>query len=298
MYTRLASTVLAGISLAGDACVPLAAQEVHGVFVGINDYIAYEDEAGGDLQGAESDALLMKAVLVDHWGLAEENTLTLLSRAATKEAIREALTGWLADRTGPEDLAVFYFAGHGAQAYDLDGDEPDGLDETLAPTDILPLSSEKDIRDDELKAWLATIGTDVVVILDSCHSGTATRSSGMRTRSLERPLPPEGGNEPEQIRQRPDPQSMADGSTTILELAAAAPNRSALEGPFGESKDGVQEQRGAFTYFLVQQLQTASPETTYEDLLQAVVAALEANDFLQGPQLTGSGKNVLFSKGR
>lgn len=298
MNATFSSTVFAAVLLAGAAYAPLAGQEIHGVFVGINDYVEYEDETGGDLQGAESDALLMKAVLVDHWGLAEENTLTLLSRAATKEAIHDALTGWLAERTGPDDLAVFYFAGHGAQAFDLDGDEPDGLDETLAPTDIMPLSSEKDIRDDELKAWLATIGTDVVVILDSCHSGTATRASGMRTRSLERPLPPEGGNEPEEIRQRPDPESMADGSTTVLELAAAGPNRSALEGPFGESKDGTQEQRGAFTYFLVQHLQTASPETTYEDLLQAVAAALESNDFLQGPQLTGSGKQALFSTGR
>jgi uncharacterized caspase-like protein len=276
----------------------LPAQEIHGVFVGINDYVAYEDEAGGDLQGAESDALLMKEVLVDHWGLAEENTLTLLSREATKEAIQEAVTVWLANRTGPEDLAVFYFAGHGAQAFDMDGDEPDALDETLAPTDIMPLSSEKDIRDDEFREWLAAVGTNVVVILDSCHSGTATRASGMRTRSLERPIPPEGGNEPEQIRHRPDPESMADGSTTVLELAAAAPNQSALEGPFGAMKDAIPEQRGAFTYYLVQQLREATPDMTYDELLRAVAETLESNDFLQSPQLTGLGGTTLFSVGR
>ncbi len=298
MTTKWLSTSLAGALVAAAACAPLPAQEIHGVFVGINDYVAYEDEAGGDLQGAESDALLMKEVLVDHWGLAEENTLTLLSREATKEAIQEAVTVWLANRTGPEDLAVFYFAGHGAQAFDMDGDEPDALDETLAPTDIMPLSSEKDIRDDEFREWLAAVGTNVVVILDSCHSGTATRASGMRTRSLERPIPPEGGNEPEQIRHRPDPESMADGSTTVLELAAAAPNQSALEGPFGAMKDAIPEQRGAFTYYLVQQLREATPDMTYDELLRAVAETLESNDFLQSPQLTGLGGTTLFSVGR
>jgi len=298
MTTKRLSTSFAGALLAAAACAPLPAQEIHAVFVGINDYIEYEDEAGGDLQGAESDALLMKGVLVDHWGLAEDNTLTLLSREATKEAIHEAVTGWLADRTGPEDLAVFYFAGHGAQVYDMDGDEPDALDETLAPTDIMPLSSEKDIRDDEFREWLAAIGTNVVVILDSCHSGTATRASGMRTRSLERAIPPEEGDEPEQIRHRPDPESMADGSAMVLELAAAAPNQSALEGPFGAMKDAVPVQRGAFTYYLVQQLQEATPDMTYEEVLRAVAEALESNDFMQSPQLTGSGGTALFSTGR
>ena len=161
-------------------------------------------------------------VLIERWGLREENSRTLLSLEATKDAIRESITGWLASQAGPGDLAIFYFAGHGAQVFDLDGDEPDGLDETLAPTDIMLLSSERDIRDDELRVWLETIPAQVLVILDSCHSGTATRGTGpMRPRILDRPLPPEGGNEPDVVRQRYDPESMADGNTSIIEVAAA-----------------------------------------------------------------------------
>ncbi len=273
---------------------PAGTQEMYAVFVGINDYMAYEDEPGGDLEGAEQDALLMREVLVERWGLAEENTLTLLSLEATKEAIHESITGWLAERAGPGDLAIFYFAGHGAQVYDLDGDEPDGLDETLAPTDILPLSSANDIRDDEFRQWLLSVGSDVVVILDSCHSGTATRGGTMRTRSLDRPLPPEGGREPERVRQQYDPESMADGSTTILELSAAGPNQSAMEGDFRlTDRDGT-EARGAFTYHLVRELWRASPGASYEDLLSNLVSSLKADQFMQDPQLTGSGGRALF----
>jgi len=272
------------------------AQEKYAVFVGINDYIAYEDEPGGDLEGAERDARLMRAVLTERWGVEEENTLTLLSRDATRDAIREAITGWLTDRAEPGDLAIFYFAGHGAQAFDLDGDEPDGLDETLAPSDILRHSSDNDIRDDDFRQWLAGVRTDVVVILDSCHSGTATRGGNMRTRSLDRPLPPEGGKEPERVRQQYDPESMADGSTTIIELAAAAPNQSAMEGEFRSSEGAGTEARGAFTYHLVRELRQASEDTSYEELLSHLMSSMKADQLMQDPQLIGGG--TLFGSAR
>lgn len=279
--------------------VDLTGQELHGLFIGINDYVAYEGVEGGDLQGAEGDALLMRQVMQERWGLEPANTKMLLSRDATKREIRDAVTVWLAERVRPGDLAVFYFAGHGAQAFDLDGDEPDGLDETLAPADVLPLSSANDIRDDEFRLWLSTVETDIVVILDSCHSGTATRGGEMRTRALDRPLPPEGGREPDTVRQRPDPESMTDTAidrrdTTILELAAAGPNQSALEGPFGEVGTGV-EQRGAFTWMLAQELLSAETGASYADVMERVARRLQDQDVLQDPHVTGPASTALFS---
>lgn len=271
------------------------AQETFGVFIGINDYVEFGDEPGGDLLGAEGDALLMRSVLMERWGMLEENSLTLLSLEATKEAIRDA-TIWLAEQAGPDDLAVFYFAGHGAQVYDLDGDEPDGLDETLAPTDVQRFSSINDIRDDEFRAWLAEVDADVVVILDSCHSGTATRGSEMRTRSLEREIPPEDGEEPEVVRQAYDPETMADGTGHVTEIAAAAPNQSALEGPFPTDSGDAIEQRGAFTYFLVQELLSAAEDDTYEGVVASVAERLLDEDFMQSPQSSGDAQAKLFSR--
>ncbi len=281
--------------LACGLAVPAHAQTKHAVFVGINDYIEFEDEAGGDLLGAEHDARVMREVLVERWGLDPADALTLLGRDATKEAIREAITVWLAERTEPGDLAIFYFAGHGSQVYDLDGDEPDGLDETLAPADVLPVSSANDIRDDEFRAWLSTIRTEVVVILDSCHSGTATRASGMRTRSLDRAPPPEGGRETAAVRQRYDPETMADSTTSILELAAAAPNQSALEGLLDGIDARSSEHGGMFTRYLVTALREASPSATYEDVLCEVADKLEYEELGQTPQMTGQGAKALFA---
>ena len=269
----------------------VTAQQLHGVFIGINDYVEYADETG-DLRGAEHDALLMREVMQERWGLEPMNTLTLLSRDATKRAIRESVIDWLASRAEPGDLAVFYFAGHGAQAFDLDGNEPDGLDETLAPADVLPLSSENDIRDDELRNWLSTLRTDVVVILDSCHSGTATRGGEMRARALDRSLPAEDGTEPSRVRQRPDSESMTDGGS-VVELAAAAPNQSALEGPFGEG--GLVEQRGAFTWILARELRSAPPGTTYAQVIEEVARELRDREFPQEPRVTGPEGAMLFT---
>jgi hypothetical protein len=273
---------------------PAHAQTKYAVFVGIDDYIEFADEPGGDLLGAERDARVMRDVLVERWGLDPANSLTLLSRAATKEAIREAITGWLAGRADPGDLAIFYFAGHGSQVFDLDGDEPDGLDETLAPVDVLPLSSANDIRDDEFRAWLSTIRTDVVVILDSCHSGTASRAANMRTRSLERAIPPEGGREPALVRQRYDPETMADATTTVLELAAAAPNQAALEGPLDAAGSPSGAHGGMFTRYLAEALGEAPPSATYEEVLRGVADRLDLDEVGQTPQITGEGAKALF----
>jgi hypothetical protein len=73
---------------------------------------------------------------------------------------------------------------HGAQVPDLNGDEEDGLDETIAPYDTR-LETENGKRvlrnqviDDEIDALLKRIpDRNVTVVTDACHSGTVTRDS-------------------------------------------------------------------------------------------------------------------------
>jgi hypothetical protein len=80
----------------------------------------------------------------------------------------------------PDDTFVFYFAGHGTQLPDDDGDEQlddpdDALDEALCMYDFTELGDNA-LRDDELGRLLDRLAAgQVVVILDCCHSGTATR---------------------------------------------------------------------------------------------------------------------------
>ena len=43
---------------------------------------------------------------------------------------------WLVQGARPNDSLFLHYSGHGGQTEDLDGDEEDGLDETILPVDF------------------------------------------------------------------------------------------------------------------------------------------------------------------
>ena len=75
-----------------------------------------------------------------------------------------------ADELRSGDFFFLTYSGHGGQVRDLSGDEEDGADETWCLFD-------GQLIDDELQAALAAFagGVRVVVVADSCHSGTSIR---------------------------------------------------------------------------------------------------------------------------
>lgn len=79
---------------------------------------------------------------------------------------------WLIEDCKPGDSLVFFFAGHGTQEEDLDGDEIDGKDETICPSDF---RIHGKIVDDEINRTIVRplpSGVTLHAIVDSCHSGT------------------------------------------------------------------------------------------------------------------------------
>ncbi len=257
------------------------------VVVGVGDYLNYADEAGGDLPGAVNDARGMREVLVARWGFPAENVHMLLDGAATRDAIRRELTEWVPANAKPGDLVVFYFSGHGSQTFDRDGDEDDGLDETICPADAMRSNATKDIRDDELGGWLRALPTpNVTVILDSCHSGTATRGAApyVRAKALNRAeatdLAPAA--RPAAASTRGSADSFGAG---VLEISAAAPDQFAMETIF-ESDRGLPRPGGAFTTPLVRYLWQVPPGTTYEQVFHLVRDAVRRSNFAQDPQLS------------
>ena len=114
--------------------------------------------------------------------LSEEfpNQRVLVDREVTHDAVRQAITGWLSQ--APENATVLiFYSGHGSQQRDTNGDEADGYDETIVPWDYG--RRQMFIVDDELREWLSSVrATKVVLIFDSCHSGTMER--GAMTASL------------------------------------------------------------------------------------------------------------------
>lgn len=100
--------------------------------------------------------------------------------------MQDALANWLPSQVGPGDAIFVYYSGHGTSVKDLDGDESDGIDEALVPTDYAPApvgdwgeARRRLILDDDLHAWVKSAAdkgaAKTVLVFDACHSGTAQR---------------------------------------------------------------------------------------------------------------------------
>jgi metacaspase-1 len=98
-------------------------------------------------------------------------TSILVDRQATAPAVLAAIRA-AAVRLRAGDILLITFSGHGGQIEDTDdtGNEPAGFDETWVCWD-------RQLLDDEVNAALAGLAADVrvVVVSDSCHSGTILR---------------------------------------------------------------------------------------------------------------------------
>jgi hypothetical protein len=117
--------------------------------------------------------------ILDGMGFAERNILVLEDRAATKTKVMDAFRSHLIDGTKPGDKVVFYFSGHGSSMPDESGDEDDGADEFLVmyDTELAGSTVRNALIDDEIGALLSELsGREILVLIDACHSGTATKS--------------------------------------------------------------------------------------------------------------------------
>jgi len=141
------------------------------VLIGIN----YEGQQG-QLSGCHNDALNIKKYLIKDQGFKEKDMLILLDdgrhHSPTRKNILEAFDR-IVDYSQPGDVVFIHYSGHGGRVVDTSGDEADGYDETLIPLDFQRAGQ---ILDDDLYKRLVTKmgkGVTVVVLMDSCHSGTA-----------------------------------------------------------------------------------------------------------------------------
>jgi len=97
-------------------------------------------------------------------------TKQLIDAQATSVNVLESI-GNLSRICRSGDIAFVTYSGHGGQDTDYNSDEPDGLDETWACYD-------RQVCDDELYSLYGQFpaGVRIVVVSDSCHSGSVARS--------------------------------------------------------------------------------------------------------------------------
>lgn len=120
----------------------------------------------GQLSGCVNDATAMKKI-ADSLGYL---SILILDEEATADRIISEV-GQAAWNLDPNGILLLTYSGHGGQMPDADGDEPDGKDETW-------VLYNRQLIDDELyNLWNQfSAGARLVVLSDSCHSGTVTRN--------------------------------------------------------------------------------------------------------------------------
>ena len=236
----------------------------HALLIGINNY-----ENLPALNGALNDVEAVRALLTQRFGFLPTEIITLTDQQATRRGILNAFAQ-LAQVSTPLDTVYIHFSGHGSQVQDMDGDEDDGMDETIAPQDARG-EDIADITDDELDIAIAHIAAKTkIVTLDSCHSGTGLRAAtpGIRQRVV---APDERLHlyRHNAIRTR-GVVALPKTEQYILFTGAAA-YQSALDGPFAEGR-----YHGLFTYAYTQALATLPSDTSPTAIMREIKRQIDS----------------------
>jgi len=165
-FTSLAAAADRGVSLTAPEPIPARALGTyHALIVGINAY-----QEWNPLKTAVKDATALRDVLVNQYGFNEENVILRTDRDATQSRIVHDLRSLASGLTEQDNLLV-YFAGHG-QVDDLTGDG------YWIPVEGKLKDPVSWISHSVLKGVLGSEKVplkNVVVIADSCYSGTLLR---------------------------------------------------------------------------------------------------------------------------
>jgi len=248
----------------------------YGLCMGINDYPGDENDLSGCLNDVNDTAQLLtkRGFSVN----------TLVDAAATRAGILGQMRAVLQAAVA-HDSVVISFSGHGTWMPDIDGDEPDHRDEAWCPYDF----EDAVVLDDEIYATITTYkqpDVRLLLIADSCHSGTVCRAVG-----------PDLGPK---ARPRFMPPSRLPQYKTLAQVAATrdAPPRGKVQEVPGTvllagctdrevSYDAVFHDRpnGALTYFALSTLAKLPVGVTYDAWYKAIRKRLPNPEYPQTPQL-------------
>lgn len=156
------------------------------LLVGVGKY----NDPRANLVGVDLDIEMMKDV-ASLLGFRDSQIRVLQDEQATLQAVEQAIESWLIKGVSKDDRVLFYFTGHGTRIPDENGDEEDGADEVLVTYDAKVVrrdgkaTLENVLVDDRFHELLTKIKSEkVFVVIDACHSGTATKNLRLSPRYL------------------------------------------------------------------------------------------------------------------
>ena len=157
--------------------MPASTNRIYALLVGINAY----SPAVGRLQGCLNDVDSLRDWLTHAYGPRCLAIECLQDGDATRANLIRLFRTHLV-QAGPEDVVLFQYSGHGARSRAAAAFRhlyPDGWDEGLVCVDSREPGGF-DLADKELAVLLQEVavqGPHVAVLLDCCHSGSATRGA-------------------------------------------------------------------------------------------------------------------------
>lgn len=258
----------------------------HALCIGINNYPG----TSSDLNGCVNDANDWARELTTR-GFA---VTKLLDKQATGKAMRAAIQATVG-KAKFGDLVVVQYSGHGSFVPDEDGDEPDGTDECLCPYDI---GKNGPLTDDELFDLYSERqrGVKILMISDSCHSGTVARFAPITT-----PPTTTGKHAPQRkVRFLPPAAFLSKRETAKLGVRRALRSSSPPGRYAALLLAGCQDTEysfdayfrgrpnGAFTFVALRALSGLPAQATYADWFKAIRTALPSQQYPQAPNLYGS----------
>ncbi len=153
-------------------------RRIFGLLVGVNDY----PDSVGNLYGALNDVDHYSQYLTDNYPKDSLCLEVLKNSDATRPNIIKSFREHLC-RAAKDDVVLFQYSGHGARwksAQNFNRFYPEGYDEGLVCYDSRRGNGNFDLADKELAVLVSEAsrsGAHVAIVLDSCHSGSGTRSA-------------------------------------------------------------------------------------------------------------------------
>lgn len=239
----------------------------------------------------------------------QEDILVLKESYATKANIQKAFqTHFASLQKG--DFAYFHFSGHGQQLPDRNLDELDGKDEALVPYDACEkydpqgYQGENHLTDDELQEMLNLLRKklgptgQVLVTLDACHSGTATRTLNKlgSTRGSVRLMGSENdqkllNNQTKDIALFHESDNVEDPMLAPLVLFTATLQNELNHEVLPKGQD---ERFGPLSYAFGKAISSFKGKMTYEALYDEIKIIMAGFHKPQSPSAEGNLRQVIF----
>ncbi|RNC86717.1 MAG: caspase family protein [Winogradskyella sp.] len=266
--------------------------EKYGLIVAVGDY---QPKTGWSKISSVNDVPLIKGALLKH-DFKDENIIILKDAEATRLGILNAFEA-LQEKLKPGDIVVIHYSGHGQQIFDNNGDEIDDKDEALVPYDALVrytsnYKGENHIRDDELGNIIANyrnaIGKDgqLLMLLDSCHSGSASR--GGKARGGQGTFAPPDWT-PSSNRNTP-----GSGLVEKVNLSDDASPFVMFSGASADELNYEYEGYGSLSFAFAKAMNQLGTDFTYSRLFSSIAANMNVISPKQNPTIEGDVNYKIF----